>query len=38
MVDFPCILKQLGHDCLNGHGWKKYDENLSQTAGSDLEG
>ena len=38
MVDFPYILKQLGTDCFNGQGWEKYDENLSQTASSDLKG
>mgnify|MGYP001162680809 FL=1 len=38
MVDFPCILQQLGTDCFSGCGWEKYEENLSQTVGSDLEG
>ena len=38
MVDFPSILKHLGPVCFNGYSWKKYDENLSQTAASDLEG
>ena len=27
MVDFPCILQQLGTDCFNGCGWEKYEEN-----------
>lgn len=25
MVDFPDVLRQLGHDCFNGEGWEAFD-------------
>jgi hypothetical protein len=28
MVDFPHVMKQLGVDPFQGHGWEKFDHEL----------
>ena len=35
MVDFPHVMRQLGVDPFNGHGWEVHDEGREDTTGQE---
>lgn len=35
MVDFPHVMRQLGVDPFNGHGWERYDKNATTSTRDD---